>query len=384
MKNLIITIYFLFIALTSVYSQNNSDFNLLHHQMGNQNDIGTRPSYKNPDYWVQQADDFIATSDWEVDQIIVTENNLSTIVDGLNIYIYTNNNETPGPGTLIYSASTQSFSISPAPRGDYCSIVLDTPIILSAGHYWISVQSQNDFNNIYNLEWWECDSSYYDWAMYRDELDTTWRFWENTWAFDMCFELYGNTVTPVELTSFTASITNNDVTLNWITATETNNSGFQVERRETKNERNEEWKNISFINGNGTTTETKTYSFKDENLAAGKYQFRLKQIDFDGTFEYSNIIEAEILSPLNFSLGQNYPNPFNPSTNIRYSTPNGSLVLIKVYDVLGKEVATLVNENKPAGEYVLEFNAADFPSGIYFYKLQAGSFVETKKMILMK
>ena len=104
-----------------------------------------------------------------------------------------------------------------------------------------------------------------------------------------------NKPVPVELLSFSSFVDDDNVTLSWTTATETNNSGFQIERRETKNEKSEEWINIGFISGNGTTTETKSYSYKDENLSAGKYQYRLKQIDFDGTFEYSNIVEAEIL-----------------------------------------------------------------------------------------
>lgn len=209
--------------------------------------------------------------------------------------------------------------------------------------------------------------------------------------------VYGNEATayvpavvPVELLSFSSSVIDNDVTLNWTTATETNNSGFQIERRETKNERSEYWINIGFVNGNGTTTESKTYSFKDENLSAGKYQYRLKQIDFDGTFEYSNSIEAEILPPAKFSLEQNYPNPFNPSTTIKYSIPDVgtglavSNVTLKVFDVLGNEVATLVNEVKPAGNYKVEFNASNLATGVYYYKIIAGDFVQTKKMILLK
>ncbi len=127
-------------------------------------------------------------------------------------------------------------------------------------------------------------------------------------------------VVPVELLSFSSSVVDNNVILNWVTATETNNSGFQIERRETKNEKSAEWKSIEFVNGNGTTTEPQTYSYKDENLSAGKYQYRLKQIDFDGTFEYSNTIEVEINPPAKFSLEQNYPNPFNPSTKISMQT----------------------------------------------------------------
>ena len=207
---------------------------------------------------------------------------------------------------------------------------------------------------------------------------------------------------PVELTSFTSSVNNNNVTLNWQTATETNNQGFEIERNTPLNplsrgeaEGRGVWKSIGFVNGKGTTTEPQSYSFADENLSVGKYQYRLKQIDFDGTFEYSNTIEVEINGITKFSLEQNYPNPFNPRTVIRYNIPNvistegrNLFVYLKVFDVLGKEVATLVNEEKSAGSYEIEFNPGSSiknpASGIYFYQLKAGDFIQSKKMILMK
>lgn len=191
-------------------------------------------------------------------------------------------------------------------------------------------------------------------------------------------------ITPVELLSFSSSVVDDGVTLIWTTATETNNSGFQVERRETKNKRSDEWNNIGFVNGNGTTTETKSFSYKDENLSSGKYQYRLKQIDFDGTFKYSNIVEAVILPPAKFSLEQNYPNPFNPSTNIQYSISSRQFVQLKVYDVLGNQVATIVDEEMPAGSHKIDFTSLNLSSGIYFYRLTAGEFVQTKKMVLLK
>jgi len=196
---------------------------------------------------------------------------------------------------------------------------------------------------------------------------------------------------PVELTSFTASVVDGNVVLNWITATELNNAGFQIERRKTKDERKEDWENIGFVNGNGTSTETHTYSFTDQNPVPGKSYYKLKQIDFDGSFEYSNIVEVDLTLPIVFSLEQNYPNPFNPSTKIKYSIPNvtmsgveGSRVILKVFGILGNEVATLVNEEKPAGNHEVNFDASKLSSGVYFYQLQAGSFVETKKMILLR
>ena len=209
-------------------------------------------------------------------------------------------------------------------------------------------------------------------------------------------------VIPVELMSFTSSIVDNDITLLWSTATEINNSGFEIEKKQVFSPQstigNVEWQTIAFVPGFGTTTETKSYSFLDENLSSGKYQYRLKQIDFDGSFEYSNTIEVEITAPLEFSLEQNYPNPFNPKTIIRYTiqaSPKSSpkektFVSLMVYDVLGNQVSTLVNEEKQAGVYEVEFNSQQttdnkqLTSGVYFYQLKAGDLVQTRKMIVLK
>ncbi|MBK6913467.1 MAG: T9SS type A sorting domain-containing protein [Ignavibacteriales bacterium] len=156
-----------------------------------------------------------------------------------------------------------------------------------------------------------------------------------------------------------------------------------------------DWKVVAFIPGFGTTAEPKSYSFTDENLSSGKYQYRLKQIDFDGTFEYSNQVEVEITSTTEFSLAQNYPNPFNPTTKIKYTIPfvtlslskGDILVSLKVFDVLGNEITTLVNEQQQPGIYEVEFNvgqAISLSSGVYYYQLRSGSFIETKKMVVIK
>jgi hypothetical protein len=199
---------------------------------------------------------------------------------------------------------------------------------------------------------------------------------------------------PVELLIFTAEVDENVVTLLWQTATETNNSGFEVERSQMSKVKSQtEWKRIGFVEGKGTTTEIQSYSFTDKT-EPGKYKYRLKQIDFDGSFEYSQEIEAEVKAPNVFSLDQNFPNPFNPSTMISYQIPVNGNVTLKVYDILGNEVATLVDEYQQPGKYEVEFsakggsayggNAYRLPSGIYFYQLKAGNFIETKKMILLK
>ena len=203
---------------------------------------------------------------------------------------------------------------------------------------------------------------------------------------------------PVELTSFTASISENEVQLIWTTATETNNEGFEIQRKKSVDRSQElEWEELAFVPGFGTTTEPNAYSFVDKDLPEGKYQYRLKQIDFDGTTSFSHIVEVEIISPVSFSLEQNFPNPFNPGTTIKFTVPvtlspsinsgqasEGSLVTLKVYDVLENEVASLINEFKQAGSYEIEFNATGIPSGTYFYQLRTGKYFETKKMILMK
>jgi len=187
-------------------------------------------------------------------------------------------------------------------------------------------------------------------------------------------------VVPVELTSFSANINGDDVTLNWITASEVNNQGFEVQREM----QNGEFGIIGFVEGNGTTTEIQNYSFTDENLLPGTHTYRLKQVDFDGTSELSDVIEVEVSTPLYYSLSQNYPNPFNPSTTISYSIPADGYVTLKVYDVLGNEVASLVDEQKQSGIFNIHFNASALSSGVYYYTLKAGEFTSTKKLVLMK
>ena len=194
-------------------------------------------------------------------------------------------------------------------------------------------------------------------------------------------------IVPVELLSFTASSIENTVTLNWSTVTETNNSGFEIQRlKDSKIEKLKVWEKIGFIGGNGTTTEPKSYSFVEKDITAGKYQYRLKQIDFNGSFEYSNVISVELDLPTKFTLEQNYPNPFNPSTIISYQLLKAGNVTLKVFDVLGREVAVLVDEEKAAGSYNVEFGvkSLELSSGIYFYQLKVGYYFETKKMLLIK
>ena len=187
-------------------------------------------------------------------------------------------------------------------------------------------------------------------------------------------------VIPVEFTSFTAIADENNVTLLWKTATETNNSGFEVQRQQ-----DVEWERIGFVEGNGTTTEEKNYSFVDKNLEPGSYLYKLVQIDFDGTRTESEAVNVEIGNqPTEYVLMQNYPNPFNPSTVINYSLPAESYVSIKVYDITGKEISALVNELQTAGEHRITYNGSNYASGIYLLRMTAGKFSSTIKMSLLK
>jgi len=188
---------------------------------------------------------------------------------------------------------------------------------------------------------------------------------------------------PVELTSFIASVIGSNIKLNWQTATELNNYGFEVERCALSAER-QAWENIGFVSGNGNSNSPRDYSFIDDYVGTGKYSYRLKQIDNDGQFEYSNVVEVSIVNPDGYKLEQNYPNPFNPSTTIEFRIPQSSFVTLKVYDILGQEVRLLVNEFKESGVHTINFDASELNSGMYIYELESGSFIQTRKMILLK
>jgi hypothetical protein len=198
---------------------------------------------------------------------------------------------------------------------------------------------------------------------------------------------YGST--PVELTSFTATPEIGKILLNWETATETNNLGFDIERKSDY----ADWEKIGFVEGHGTTTEPNQYSYVDDisNVQSTFLLYRLKQIDFDGSFEYSEVVEVEVI-PIKFDLSQNYPNPFNPTTTIRFSLPQSSQLKITVYNMIGQQVATLADGIYESGYHKITFNASNLPSGTYIYRMQgrnlstgsAQSFTQVKKMILLK
>ena len=216
------------------------------------------------------------------------------------------------------------------------------------------------------------------------QFHKTW--WGSEWGPVYRTLVLSSVTTPVELTSFNASTINGSVILDWSTATETNNKGFEIQR----SENNSAFVNIGFVSGNGTSTDFHKYQFVDSKVDVGKaYQYRLRQVDFDGRESFSKVIELSEVVPLDYSLSQNYPNPFNPSTAIKFAVPAKSNVVINLYNTLGQQVKTLVSGSHEAGTYTVNFDAADFSTGVYVYTISAQGadgkhFFTSKKMNLIK
>lgn len=208
------------------------------------------------------------------------------------------------------------------------------------------------------------------------------------------------TALPTELSLFQATIIANKIYLAWQTSTEVNNFGFEVQRstvssqlsanseadsRTTESIRDDSWSKIGFVQGCGNSNSPKDYTFVDEKLAGpGVYFYRLKQIDNDGKFEYSKIVSVNFNRPMEFQLEQNFPNPFNPVTSIRFTLPEGGSVLMKIYDALGREVKTILNEFMPAGVHSINISVGNLCSGIYYYEITAGRHNAIRKMIILK
>ncbi len=247
----------------------------------------------------QATDDFIASEDWSIYQVVVPDGSYyyPEMMEGFNIYIYKNYQNRPD--SLIYFAANQSYSL----ENSLTTIILENPANLIAGHYWISVQAITDMNTWYGEVW--------IWYLITTEVEN-----------EALYKNPGNPFGPFDWTQ---------------------------------------------VHNPPSVSGTDMY-------------FKL----YGTIVSATGITEDEVNIPSTFELEQNYPNPFNPSTKIKYSVPQSSNVLLKIYDVLGKEVATLIDEEKPAGNYEVEFNASNLSSGTYFYRLRSGNFVETKKMILLR
>jgi hypothetical protein len=186
---------------------------------------------------------------------------------------------------------------------------------------------------------------------------------------------------PVELSLFTATLNGNNVELRWRTETEVNNYGFDIER----SRKDDQWEPIAFVEGFGNSNSPRDYSFVDSQLSeSGEYKYRLKQLDNDGTFDYSQVISVYVGIPDHYSLSQNYPNPFNPATRIDFTLPEKQKVVLRIYNMLGELVREIINKEKDAGHYSIQFNSVGLASGVYIYRLETSAYVASRKMILLK
>ena len=266
--------------------------------------------------------------------------------------------------------------------GDYCYV----PGTMDA---WVSTSAATGFSGVYysidnGSSWTDCNGT-----MGIQHLAVS--FFDNTTGWAGAFNtsatvggIYKFTgmvaPIPVELSSFTANAAQNAVVLNWETASEVNNFGFEVERSFD----NVTFSTLGFVDGKGTTTERQAYSFTDQTSLTSKAYYRLRQVDFDGRFDYSDVVTVENTIPESFSLNQNFPNPFNPSTRLSFSLPQATDVQLSIYDASGKLVETLVSEARAAGYHEVIWNASNNASGIYFARIQAGNFTKNIKMTLLK
>lgn len=300
----------------------------------------TTLSYPKLSFWTK----FETESGWDYCQVEASSNNGSTWIPLSGIYT------TPGSGSF-------------QPNGE--------PLYDGSQSAW--VREEMNLNNVKSNQF-----------KLKFELKSDGSIVRDGWYVDDIGVFFYTSV-PVELESFTAKINNGKTELLWNTATELNNKGFEIQRGlKIRDSEKVIYSTIGFINGNGTSEERHQYTFVDNEPLTGEYYYRLKQIDYSGTYRIYGPVEVNNSEVFTYSLEQNYPNPFNPSTVINYSIPASGKVTIKLFSSLGEELAVLVNENKDAGRYNYQFDGSKYGSGIYFYQIQANDFSLTRKMILIK
>jgi len=315
--------------------------------------------------------------------------NIPNPTDNFTFIIHTDAGGQPGSVVFTQSGIQPSSRVSTGVILFGCNEYMFTfnfasPIIVpSTGIYWLELFNNSTASGNFFWETGNLDGTHgiLGSAWFTTTPATSWNL---DAATDLSLQINGDDNIPVELASFTAAADYGVVELQWITATETNNQGFEVQRSA-----GGEFETIAFVDGYGTTTETQVYTYTDRSVNVGLYSYRLKQVDFDGTFEYSGVVEIDVPAPAIFALDQNYPNPFNPSTMISFRLAVDSKVSMTVFNVLGQEVANLVNGNLAAGGHSFNFDASTLNSGVYMYRIEAAgidgtNFVDVKKMILTK
>ena len=308
----------------------------------------------------------------------------------VNIQYYTGVNPSPVSGG---NYSNSNWVVSPV--GTLTAASYDITYYFGDNEtYTITSPSTNTRLAKYNPSSWEVFSTAGT-GIYQSELT-----WANLtvksrgmWNFSTYALTDVTSPLPVSITYFNAALTARDVRLSWATAWEINNKGFEVQRRSAAKDNSfTEWQTLGFVSGNGTTNNESDYNYTDSKLITGTYQYRLKQVDFNGNFEYFTLNSPSsvvIGTPAVFDVFQNYPNPSNPNTKIDYQIPFSGKISLKVYDISGKEVSTIIDKSMDAGYYTSSFDGTNLASGVYFYRLIASSadgrnFTKTMKMILVK
>ena len=280
----------------------------------------------------------------------------------------------------------ENWTTMPGPYGDCIPVTISYVPGTESGYVITGDVNVNGYagGSAYTLDggntWRNIDNgNYCGTIFYSDQVG-----WASNWNTNNFYKYVGPPMPlPVELSSFTASVSGNEVNLKWSTATETNNNGFEVQRK-LSGARDQEWTTVGFVKGKGTTTEKQQYSFINKNVPSGNYIYRLKQTDFNGSSGYSDEVMVNVKSVYTYFLGQNYPNPFNPTTTIKFGIKEKSNVRIDLFNSIGQRVNTILNEEREAGNYTIDFNASDLPSGVYLYQINSGKFSSIRKMILMK
>ena len=282
-------------------------------------------------------------------------------------------------GSLTILANAYTFGNTPNNWGPEMTFFLDSVYVYSGGNLIIELRQTGFTGTTRSLDALLTSTSGYG-TLFRSCWGSGYTANSGSQGNFTIARITADDPVPVELTSFTASVSGNNVLLQWTTATELNNYGFEVERKT----ENSSYEVVGFVTGSGSTTEPRSYIYTDVKVPDGKYLYRLRQMDFNGTFSFSYEVEVEVNSPAVYALDQNYPNPFNPSTTINFSIAEASVVKIAVYNLLGQEVAVPINEFKEAGPHTITFDASELTSGAYFYTIETPQFKQTRKMLLAK
>jgi hypothetical protein len=328
-----------------------------------------------------------ATSNWPVSDVTINNFDfyLGHSVDPANMSLtdfssnFIGEKKQVRSGSLLVPANSYTFGNTPNNWGPEMSFIFDSVYVYTGGNLLIELRQDGFTGTSRSLDALTTSTSGYG-TLFRACWGSGYTANSGSQGNFSIPRITADDPVPVELTNFSASVSGNNVVLQWITATELNNYGFEVERRNV----NSNYETIGYVAGSGTTTEPRSYIYTDAKVPDDKYVYRLKQIDFNGGFNFSFEIEAEVNAPAEYALEQNYPNPFNPSTTINYSIAEAGLVKISVYNLLGQEVALIINEFKEAGLHTVTFNAATLPSGAYFYRIETPQFKQIKKMLLAK